>query len=275
MHHFERYPIFVACDKTMIKPKSFELPTFQIMSRVNCNQSWIYANNTNDNTLKAILNNKNDSLFQGFLFSLHLNMTLLQGIENNRNDIDYQIGDEDTMNESMNNESIYIASPANNSYPDLNNFSTYDAVLKHAYDLCGTIIQLHQRLYDTMTQFVHSVEINNNDNLATIQKQNKDYLHFVHGYYSYFPLSHMSQHTDSNCYSFSFHCHILQYMTNISNVCHLYLQQEYHIFLKKYLCHCRNPLFFEYYFLVQNNTNASLHGRIFHQNLQSDPYHVS
>ena len=46
----------------------------------------------------------------------------------------------------------------------------------YGYELCGSNIQSQRRLYDHMTELVHSMEINHSDNANVVSKRNHEYL---------------------------------------------------------------------------------------------------
>ena len=167
------YPIYDGFKNGKIAKDLFDMPQYQIVSRSNFSKKWIHVNNSSDPELKKLLTYKNDSLYDAVLFSSQTNMTFSQPIEEKNSDFSLQGSNDDDISDTSD---CLIATSTTTIYPENFNYSTHNVVLKRAVDLCGSNVESHKKLYDCLTEFVHSKEINHVDNHSLIKKHHHDYI---------------------------------------------------------------------------------------------------
>ena len=169
-----RYPQYHdSCIGVKATPEMFGVPDFQIMSRHQFGKTWIHANNSNNPALKELLGYKNDALYNGILFSSQENTKLSQSILSQPDDSnDFELNDVDDNDDN----DVPLTTLTEPVYPSRFDYTTHNVILKHAVQLCGSDVNAHRRLYDSLTAFVHSEEINNDDNAAILKKRNYDHI---------------------------------------------------------------------------------------------------
>ena len=173
-----KFPLYDAFDSRLLNRELFNKPPFQIVSRKDVSREWRYLYNNNDPTLKGILDNSNDSLIDTRVFSSSQNTTFSQSLSLEIADDDNMDKNEFPMNidEDEDIDEIVLASNTQQHYPDNLGYKSQHVIFKRAVDLCGNNVKEQRRLYDVLSEFVYSLEINHNDNSKVMAKRNKVFL---------------------------------------------------------------------------------------------------
>ena len=140
------YPIYDAYNSNNVDDSWFPKQDFCFKSRITKNL-WIESNKTNDPKLNLILlNNNHNMIDEDVILSQEQNML---------NDMSFDVSDIDVENY------------------EITQYTEKVGLLKRAQQLCGDNDEKHQELYNLLSNFVTSNEINNNDNDITLN-QRKD-----------------------------------------------------------------------------------------------------